>query len=103
MTQVLLKEHVSTYEIVAKGHATGSTEVCAAVSMLMTAVANWNQIYGSGDLLPSELKPGYARVKLRKADEGAKAIWELVNVAFHALAESDKNFLKKVQKLGQES
>ena len=103
MTQVQLKENVSTYEITAKGHATGSTEVCAAVSMLMTAIANWNMLYGSGDTIPAVLKPGYAKVKLRKADSGAKAIWELANVAFHALAESDKNFLKKVQKLGQDS
>lgn len=103
MTQVQLKEHVSTYEIIAKGHATGSTEVCAAVSMLMTAMANWNLKYGSGDTIPSVLEPGYAKVKLRKADPGAKAIWELANVAFHSLAESDKAFLKKVQKLGQDS
>lgn len=103
MTQVQLKENVSTYEIIAKGHATGSTEVCAAVSMLMTAMANWNIMYGSGDLVPSVLDDGYAKVKLRKADPGAKAIWELANVAFHLLAESDKHFLKKVQKLGQES
>jgi len=102
MTQVQLKETVATYEIVAEGHATGSTEVCAAVSMLMTALANWNLIYGSGDLLPSTLEPGYAKVRLRKADAGAKAIWQLANVALHALAESDKNFLKKVQKLGQD-
>ena len=103
MTQVQLKEHVATYEIIAKGHATGSTEVCAAVSMLMTAIANWNLRYGSGDTLKSELKPGYAKVKLRKADPGSKAIWELANVAFHSLAETDKNFLKKVSKLGQDS
>lgn len=103
MTQVQLKEHVSTYEIECKGHATGSVEVCAAVSMLMTAIANWNLVYGSGNTMPAKLEPGYAKVKLRKADQGAKAIWELANVAFHALAESDKNFLKKVQKLGQDS
>lgn len=103
MTQVQLKENVSTYEIIADGHATGSKEVCAAVSMLMTAIANWNLVYGSGDKMPSKLEPGYAKVKLRKADPGSKAIWQLANVAFHALAESDKNFLKKVQKLGQDS
>lgn len=103
MTKVQLKETVATYEIVAKGHATGSTEVCAAVSMLMTAMANWNMLYGSGDIIPSVLEPGYAKVKLRKADPGAKAIWELANVAFHALAETDKTFLKKVSKLGEES
>lgn len=102
MTKVQLKETVATYEIIAKGHATGSTEVCAAVSMLMTAMAQWNMLYGSGDILKSELKSGYAKVKLRKADPGSKAIWELANVAFHLLAETEKNFLKKVSKLGED-
>lgn len=101
MTSVKLHETLTLYVIEAKGHATGSKEVCAAVSMLMTALANWNLCYGSGDKLPSELEPGHAKVRLRKADEGAKAIWELANVAFHALAETDKTFLKKVQKFGQ--
>ena len=101
MTTVNLTEKVTLYEIEAKGHATGSKEVCAAVSMMMTALANWNLFYGSGDRLPSKLEQGYAKVRLRKADEGAKAIWELANVAFKALAETDKTFLKKVQKLGQ--
>lgn len=101
MTKVNLTEKISIYEIEAKGHATGSKEVCAAVSMLMTAIANWNLCYGSGDRLPSKLEPGYAKVRLRKADPGAQAIWELANVAFRALAETDKTFLKKVQKLGQ--
>lgn len=101
MTKVSLTEKITVYEIECKGHATGSTEVCAAVSMLMTAMANWNIMYGSGDLVPSVLDDGYAKVRLRKADPGAKAIWQLANVAFHLLAETDKTFLKKVQKLGQ--
>lgn len=91
MTQVQLKENVTTYEIECKGHATGSVEVCAAVSILMYAIANWNIRYGSGEALPSTLDDGYAHIKLRKADPGARAIWELAKEAFHLL-EGEKTF-----------
>lgn len=43
MTKVYARKHDGSYLLTAKGHATGSSEVCAAVSGLLYALAGYLQ------------------------------------------------------------
>ena len=86
------------YYIRAKGHGI-DTETCAALSIVLTSLANWAAGHGYQD---QKLTPGDAEIRFPASIPGADTVFELAEIAFQGLAE-DKIFLKKVQKLGQES
>ena len=85
------------YYIRAKGHGI-DTETCAALSIVLTSLANWAAGHGYPD---QKLTPGDAEIRFPASIPGADEIYKLAEIAFQGLAE-DKIFLKKVQKLGQD-
>lgn len=102
MTTVRLIEDHDAYVWEAEGHATGSPESCAAVSMLMTMAANWtvaNEYDGE-----QILEDGHAVVRIPKSLRGAKTVSSLLQVGFESLERAKKNYVqveKKVQSLGK--
>lgn len=79
------------YSITASGHATGSTEVCAAVSALMTTLAGY--AVNSATPLCIRLASGYSIVKFSGGREAA-AVYEAMCIGFMQLAASYSNFLR---------
>lgn len=101
MTHLTLKTYRDAYEIKAEGHATGSVEVCAAISTIMTALADW--AFRKGYREDQVLEPGHACVVIPRAISGSRAVFDLATAAFELLAENAENFCDLVQNLGQES
>ena len=102
MTSVTLTETWDSYVIEAKGHATGSSEVCAAISTLVTMAANWTVANGHED--EQLLESGNARVVIPKDMRGSRTVFNLMIVGFESLERAQKNFVKiekKVQSLGR--
>lgn len=100
MTYIELRTYKDAYEISAEGHATGSVEVCAAISTLMTALANW--VFQRSCHEDQVLEPGHACVVIPKAIAGAKTIFEFAQMTFEMICEDAENFCELGQKFGQE-
>jgi hypothetical protein len=96
MSTVQLIEYPKAYIVIAKNHA-GSVEACAAISSMMTALANWSFIHGGGE---QSLLPGEALVSIPKV-EGAAAVYELAEIVFQGLADNEEITLKKCKSLGK--
>ena len=97
MTTVTIIEYDDAWEIEAKNHA-DTPEVCAAISMVLTTLANWELKYGEET---ASLLPGDSRVVITRSGPGPEAICSLAELAFEALAEDEKIILEKVQMLGK--
>lgn len=95
MSDVHLIEYPKTYVVIAKNHA-GSVEACAAISSMVTALANWSQPRG-GEV---SLLPGEALISIPKVP-GAEAVYELAELAFEGLAGNNEITLKKCKSLGK--
>lgn len=101
MTRVTIDTYQDAWKVTARGHATGSVEVCAAVSTLMTALANW--AFRRGGREDQVLEDGYACVVIPKRTPGARAVMDLMISAFEMLAEDEKNYFEWVPNVGQDS
>ena len=101
MTTVEVTVYRDAYEIKADGHATGSVEVCAAISVLMQAAALW--AFRRGYREDQVLEEGHACVVIPKTIPGAKAVYDLTAGALEKISEDDENFCIFGQNLGQES
>ena len=58
MTKVQLKRVGTAYLVRSEGHATGSAEVCAAVSALMQALEGWLQAEKAVVIHEMRMEPG---------------------------------------------
>lgn len=90
MTEVRLRRS-GKYELTAKGHATGSTEVCAAISCLLYAAAGWLRNYGEADVI--ELDSGNVTLRWH-GGESAKVLYDLLEIGFLQLELSAKEYIK---------
>ena len=99
MTEITMKETPYDYVIIAKGHATGNQDVCAAISMMLTSVANW--VVANGSEEEQKLEEGDAVVVIPKKLSGAKTIFSLCDMSFSQLEKNYGDFAKKVQILGK--
>ena len=86
VTVELLRDGI-TYTVTAKGHATGSPEMCAAVSTLMTTLAGWAANAKDARLLDDKLDPGSARVSWRGIGASSE-VFRLVEIGLRQLAAS---------------
>lgn len=90
MTEVRLRQE-DGYELTAKGHATGSTEVCAAISCLLYSAAGWLRNHGEADVV--ELESGDVTLRWH-GGERAAALYELLEIGFLQLELSAKEYIK---------
>lgn len=91
MTSVSLIHTRDVFSVTAIGHATGSTEVCAAVSCLMYTLAGW--IAQNPERGVYDISDACASVAL-VGSEAAEAIYELSRIGFLQLAESYPEFIR---------
>lgn len=92
MTQVYLEHDGGTYAINARGHATGSTEVCAAVSCLLYTIAGWlNNRPEIGGI--QRLEDGSASIVFFDREPSTKTVFELAQVGFLQLAASYPEYI----------
>ena len=80
MTEIICTEGRDNWRIEARGHATGSPEVCAAISNLVTAVAAWAMCREDVTVHESRLSSGEAVVAFTGEREVCRAVWELARV-----------------------
>jgi len=83
MTLVDFDRREGRCSVRARGHATGSVEVCAAVSMLLQALAEYAAQQGA--LESARLESGYGEVVLRDTPHTAPA-WALCVCGLELLA-----------------
>lgn len=81
MTNVTLSQSVKGFTVKARGHATGSPEMCAAVSCLIQTAAGWLRNTDSITIRTMELGSGKALLKWRGGDR-ARWLWELLEIGF---------------------
>ena len=92
MTTVYLEHEGGTFAIHARGHATGSPEVCAAVSALMYTLAGWLKQHPEiGGI--QRLDDGDASVVFFDRSDAAKTAFELADVGFRQLAASYPEYI----------
>lgn len=86
MTAILIMEEDDRTEIRCIDHA-DDDRICAAISMMTTAVANW--VIDAGGTAAQKLDPGYAHLVIPKDLPGADAVCRLATLAFEQLAEAE--------------
>ena len=93
MTRVTLKECDGRYSVACVGHATGSCEVCAAVSTLVYTLLGWLKNADGVALEKEEIADGYAEIEFSGADE-ARVAFELISIGLLQIAAAKSNFLE---------
>lgn len=86
MTTTAVIETPGAYRVFCLDHA-DDERTCAAISMMVTALANW--VVDAGSDAEQKLDPGCAVVVIPKELPGSDAICRLAEVAFGQLAEQD--------------
>ena len=89
MTRVHITYDPDRFTVTAKGHATGSPEVCAAVSGLVYALAGFLQGFGA----KSRLEAGDAEVECLSSYETDLAL-EMAYVGFQQIAQQYPDYLQ---------
>lgn len=85
MTRVTLKEDSGRYSVICEGHATGSVEVCAAVSTLVYTLLGYLKNADGVAVENAELADGYADIEF-SGGECARVAYELICIGFLQLA-----------------
>lgn len=92
MTKVILEQESGSCVICARGHATGSTEVCAAVSCLLYTIAGWlNNNPKIGGI--HRLDDGDAAISFITREPSAKTVFEMAKIGFLQLAASYPDYI----------
>lgn len=95
MTRVTLKEDGGRYEVICEGHATGSREVCAAVSTLVFTLLGYLKNADGITVDREEIADGYADVEFG-GGYNARAAFDLVSIGFLQLAVERGNFIEVI-------
>ena len=85
MTRVTLKEDGRRYSVICEGHATGSVEVCAAVSTLVYTLLGYLKNADGVAVENAELADGYAEIEF-SGGECARVAFDLICIGFLQLA-----------------
>ena len=94
MTQVHVERdtHGGLVTISAKGHATGSTEVCAAVSMMLYTIAGW--LHNHPDVgSVCRLEDGDASILYYDRSSETRTLYEFAEIGFRQLAASYPDYI----------
>ena len=86
MTQIYLEQDGNRYTVSAKGHATGSTETCAAISTLLFTLAGWLH-NATTHIVRENLNPGDAMIEF-VGGSNAETAFDMVFVGFLQLEKS---------------
>lgn len=92
MTDVYLEQDGNRYTVFARGHATGSPEMCAAVSTLLYSLAGWLH-NAPADILTEKLEPGDACLSYQ-GDGDDETVFGFITIAFLQLQKSDPAHIK---------
>lgn len=100
MTRVrLTQEPGRHYALTCEGHATGSPEVCAAISCLAGSLEGWVENSPSADAQQLEIRPGFVQITFAPADgtDGAvmacQGVYDLLQIGFLRLEAAAPDFL----------
>lgn len=92
MTRVYLEKDGDHYTVDAKGHATGSAEMCAAISCLMFTLAGWVHNQRGVRMETERLSSGDSRICFQSAGRYRRecdAVFLLILVGFRQLEKTD--------------
>lgn len=84
-----IEEHGAERRIECKGHATGSEQVCAAISALMTALAGYLVNHNPQRINTIMLESGHNVIAFR----GAAAAFEMTKIGLMQLAQSYPKYI----------
>jgi len=91
MTKVNLKQREQQYTVSCKGHATGSPEVCAAVSCLLYTLAGW--LHNASVLVLQErLEDGDALIQYH-GGAAAETAFDMICVGFLQLEQEYGSYI----------
>lgn len=93
MTEVYAAGSGDRFLITAYGHATGSPEVCAAVSTLLTALAGYLHNDREIETLECELAPGCGFLEFR-GGERARAVYDMTVIGLLQLEKAQPEHLR---------
>ena len=92
MTQVNLTQDGNRYTVTATGHATGSVEMCAAISSLLYALEGW---LANSSVIVLERKMDDADVRfVFVGGKSCETVFDMVTIGFLRLQETDRNRIK---------
>ena len=83
MTAITLKKGLGVYSVKCEGHATGSREVCAAISAISMTLRGYLEELGC-KILKDEIGDGYFEVVFK--GRGAKAAYNMAACGYRLLA-----------------
>ena len=83
MTSITLKKSLGVYSVKCEGHATGSREVCAAISAVSMTLRGYLEELGCR-IIKDEIKDGYFEVAFR--GWGAGAAYDMAACGYRLLA-----------------
>lgn len=93
MTTVRLERDGGAYSVEAKDHATGSAEMCAAVSCLVYTLAGYLRNVECVDISEMTLEPGDARIVW---SGGTDEPWLMTVIGFLQLQAGDSDHIRVV-------
>ncbi len=100
MTRVrLAQEPGRRYALTCEGHATGSPEVCAAISCLAGSLEGWVENSPSADAQQLEVRPGFVQIVFTPAAGPGSAplvcqgVYDLLQIGFLRLEAAAPDFL----------
>lgn len=93
MTRVTLREYDGRYSVICEGHATGSVEICAAVSTLVYTLLGYLKNAGGVAVENEVIADGYAEIEF-SGGECAGVAYELISIGFLQLAQAKGNFIE---------
>ncbi len=97
MTRILLTQNGDAYTVRADGHATGSVQVCAAVSTLLYTLAGYLLDNPDITVLEQNLNSGKACICFQGGGEVGEAVFNLITVGFLQLEKAEADFLQVVR------
>lgn len=95
MTKVFAKEHGGHFYISATGHATGSVEVCAAISGLLYALCGYLQNSENVSDVSFKLCDADASVSFYGEAE-ARAVYEMTLIGLLQIEQTNKEYISVV-------
>lgn len=95
MTQVYLERKGGTFLVSCTGHATGSPEMCAAISCLIGTLDGW--LENSGGCVERRVEPGNVLLRFRGGSD-CRTAFEMATTGFFRLQATDSAHISVVFK-----
>lgn len=94
MTEVSYRDEGGRYTLRCQGHATGSDEACAAVSVLMTTLAGYLANAGDRARGSWSLELGLAEISIETEDDRVIGAWEVTLFGLKQLENSFPDYIR---------